>query len=272
MTASKKAEAIYDKKVKTILRFLEEGMDREEVAETLGYSTYKSMDIYLRRRHFRWDNHQGTYVPKNDSRQAENPRLEKNTASNPTIAIKVIAFLDKGYNPRDVAKKLGYQSQRELSTFMLQQGYFWDGDLGNYIPESALDFDEMDNEEEEIDFSSPLEELEKIEPLSTKTKQKPSKNEGSEYARFLPLLIFLEENRDILEELIEGYSSTDKELPKYTFQGDSTNKNIHMSILLAQELEKFSKEHRVSQRNAVEAALVDLFRKYGWEIDDILED
>lgn len=56
-------QPIFDDKVKGILKLLEEGFSREEVAEQYRYSTYRSMDSYMSRKNFVWDKRKGTYVP-----------------------------------------------------------------------------------------------------------------------------------------------------------------------------------------------------------------
>ena len=56
-------EPIYDDKVKNVIRLLTEGVNREEIAKQMGYSNYKSLDMYVRRRNFHWDSDNQNYVP-----------------------------------------------------------------------------------------------------------------------------------------------------------------------------------------------------------------
>ncbi|WP_198430812.1 hypothetical protein, partial [Rhodococcus rhodochrous] len=54
---------IYDERANAILRGLVEGKTRDELAKELGYKNYKTLDIYMRRKNFKWDRDKQNYVP-----------------------------------------------------------------------------------------------------------------------------------------------------------------------------------------------------------------
>ena len=55
-------EVEYNEKVNIVLEGLDNGETREFLTEEFGYSHWKSLDIYMRRRGFRYDGE--NYVPK----------------------------------------------------------------------------------------------------------------------------------------------------------------------------------------------------------------
>ena len=56
-------EPVFDRQVDKILGMLEDGTDRVEIAEKLGYKNPMSLDNYMRRRNFSWDSRQKNFVP-----------------------------------------------------------------------------------------------------------------------------------------------------------------------------------------------------------------
>ncbi|NBJ15558.1 MAG: hypothetical protein FNP40_08260 [Dehalobacter sp. 4CP] len=56
-------EPVFDRQINQILKMLEEGIDRADIAEKLGYQNHASLDNYMRRRNFSWDTRQKKFVP-----------------------------------------------------------------------------------------------------------------------------------------------------------------------------------------------------------------
>jgi len=54
---------IYDTRVRKIIELLK-FMTRDEAAQKLGYKNYRSLDMYMRRKNFKYDSESGQYVPK----------------------------------------------------------------------------------------------------------------------------------------------------------------------------------------------------------------
>jgi hypothetical protein len=81
--------------------------------------------------------------------------------------------------------------------------------------------------------------------------------------RFLPLLEYLEDNKDQLKHLLQTTDS--KQIPHYNFQGGNTiTKSVSMSSNLDQLIRDFAKEMGVSQRVIFEAALIQFMERYGY--------
>ncbi|GAQ25686.1 hypothetical protein [Tepidanaerobacter syntrophicus] len=53
---------IYDTRVRKIIELLK-FMTRDEAAQKLGYKNYRSLDMYMRRKNFKYDSESGQYVP-----------------------------------------------------------------------------------------------------------------------------------------------------------------------------------------------------------------
>lgn len=64
MSMPEDQKPIYDERVNYILRSLTAGVTREELAKEFKHNDYRTLDMYMRRRNFKWDREKKTYVPK----------------------------------------------------------------------------------------------------------------------------------------------------------------------------------------------------------------
>ena len=80
------------------------------------------------------------------------------------------------------------------------------------------------------------------------------------------------EKRDDLYELLAGSREHGK-IPRYALPGLVRTKAIYMSDMISKLTAEFSKEKNVTQREIVEAALVEYLQKYGFkkEIETLLK-
>lgn len=257
---SKEKESIYDDKVKRVLEGLQKGKKREELAEELGYSSYKSLDTYIRRRNFRWDSSRGTYVPISTNYEIIEIPLESNK-----VAMAVDMF-QRVLDPKEVAQKVGFKDHKDLAAFMRQQGYMWSVELANYIPDPKGKAPVIEGEKgEEVQ-----KEYTQVQEKKPSPKDQELVKQTKKVVDYLPLITFLHDNRERIEQLLEEVNK-EEQLPRYILKGESKNKNIHMNRLLSQILEVYSKKNNISQRDVVEAALVEYFRRYNFkEVDDII--
>lgn len=234
----------YDEKVKKILRGLAEGKTREELADELGNSHWKSVDMYMRRRHFTWDSSQQTYVPKIESKQQE-------VMPDSSKAGHVISLLNKdGADLRTVAERLGFKDHRELAQYMNVKGYVWDSEKANYVKQIG-----------------------KVAPLNTDGSQSSEIRKGKQQESFtvhkgwedyLPLLEMLDKHREKLLDLIVPIAEKGT-IPRFVVPGVAKTKTIQMMNTLEQLVVDFSREKNISQRELFEVALIEFFRKYGYE-------
>ena len=88
---------MYNERVNDILRGLASGKTREELADEAGNSNWKSIDMYMRRKNFTWDQRKQTYVPKEKT-------VESYQQADSSKAGHVISLLSKdGVDPRTAA-------------------------------------------------------------------------------------------------------------------------------------------------------------------------
>lgn len=123
-------QPIFDDKVKGILKLLEEGFSREEVAEQYRYSTYRSMDSYMSRKNFVWDKRKGTYIPAD----AIKASLETMTNFPSDRVRRIVMELNKeGADLKEVALKVGFENHLEMARYMKSKGFEWSQEAGNYL-------------------------------------------------------------------------------------------------------------------------------------------
>ncbi len=257
---------IFDERVNEILRGLVAGKTRDELAMELGHKSYKSLDIYMRRKHFMWDREKQNYVPAHS--RIEKQDLEVSLTSSSKVSTVISLFQKQGTDARTIARMLGFSNHRELAAYMKGKGYIWSSDAGNYV--------KVQGRIESDDYSQPV----KLGELDTGERSgltgtyplaKTTRVEGGPLERFLPLLDILEKNREkVLDLLLSGTDSG--KVPRYAVPGVFVTKSVHMTNTLDQLVREYSREKNISQRDIFAVALIEFFRRYGYEreIDTLL--
>lgn len=110
----------YDEKTTTILEQLATGKTRQEIAQTFSVH-WKSIDMHMRRRGFRWSRLDQTYLPS-----------EKVLTCSKTKSI-LQSLSSKQPNFKKIAQKHGFQTVEEMGNYMRTEGYVWNPDIQNYI-------------------------------------------------------------------------------------------------------------------------------------------
>lgn len=237
----------YNEKVEYILQELGKGRSREDLAVEYDYSNYKSLDIYLRRRGFRYDSEKENYVPDLPEEEVVVPEN-----ANSKVTLIITMFTKENADPKKIAESAGFEDHREMANYMQRQGYNWSTTQKNYRPAA----NKATEENEEHD-SGP----ENAEVLTEKEEMSQSLS----LQKFIPLLEKLQQKEEELFALVDGTS--DGTVPKYAVPGQSTTKSIYMSKSLAHFLEEFSDVKNLSQREIVEAALVQFLKQYGFKTE-----
>ncbi|KZZ85050.1 hypothetical protein [Bacillus sp. SJS] len=247
MAIQEKDKPVFDEKVQGILRSLANGKTREEIADDEGNKNWKSVDMYMRRRNFQWDGHKQTYVPKVMEKK-EWQQLDASKAG------QVISLLSKeGADLRSVAGRLGFKDHKELAIYMNSKGYAWVTDTNNYLKQMGK---VLQPEEPKI-------EKDIISPLLEETSLNDGVN-AVHIHQFLPILQLLEKHQERLSDLIIPGSQVGT-IPRYIVPGIATTKTIHMMNTIVQLVLDFSREKNITQREIFEVALIEFFRKYGYE-------
>lgn len=247
---TEQVEVQYDKRVKEILEKLEAGRSRESISEDYNYSTWKSMDVYMRRKGFRYNSEEDMYIPEVTRLDSIKDEL---LSTIPLKAERIMDKFDEGLDSRTIASEMNFNDHRELSEYMKKNNLQWDSELGNYI--EILAFSDDDDEEEVIEENLIQEKDDSLVDVSVKG--------NIDISKYIPMLELLYENKDKLSEtFIERNTST---IPSYAVPGVSKNKSIYMSDLLGRLLEDFADTKNLRQKEIVETALIEYFKKYGYD-------
>jgi hypothetical protein len=130
MTAGGRKSRSNDDKVQRILHHLEEGLSREEVAAKFQYTSYRSMDIFMSRKNYKWNKQKGNYALTSSASSPPN----MDASSQPDRVRRIITALERGgANLRDAAQKMGFSSHLEMASYMKSKGYGWSEDSNNYV-------------------------------------------------------------------------------------------------------------------------------------------
>src|SRR6056297_1541425 len=176
----------YDEKVEYILQELEKGRSREDVASEYSYKSYKSLDIYLRRRGFRYDSEKGNYVPDLPEEEVVVPEN-----ANSKVTLIITMFTKEDIGPKEIAESAGFENHREMAEYMQRQGYSWSTTQQNYV---AVENSDADRDKKDGSSSESTEVLaEKEEALQSSSLQK-----------FIPLLEKLQEKEEEIFALVDG--------------------------------------------------------------------
>ncbi|WP_088188283.1 hypothetical protein, partial [Desulfosporosinus sp. FKA] len=188
---------IKKERVDQILELLEAGQPREEIADQFGYSTWKSLDIYMRRHGFMWDSQNQIYTNSTLKATLKEPTALHGNDINPDSVAdltfnpeEVVRLFSLGIlDARDIAKRMGFSSHKEMAAYMLRRGYVWSPTTLNYISTAATQ-DKLTSDTTVAPKPSSETEPENISlnPLSG----------NNNYDKYTSLLEFLWQSRDKL--------------------------------------------------------------------------
>ncbi len=255
-------EPIYDEKVKQIIEMLK-FKTRDEVAEELSYKSWKSLDMYMRRKNFAFDSQQGQYFPRKNRVQKPDPKSYAPTK----VAAIITAFEAQGSDPRAVARQEGFADHKEMAEYMKTKGYEWNIHKNNYVKTvGRIDVPEPVGEMETKPIPEPI-----SPPVPEPTIQPTSGELPEGLGEYLPFLRYLYENRDELYQLLTD-TRDDGIIPRYALPGEVRTKSIYMSEVIAKLAAEFSKEKKVALKEVMEGALVEYLMKYGFkrEVENLL--
>lgn len=220
-----------DPKIQKTLELLESGKTKQEIADHFGHG-WSGVDMYFRRKGFRWDGK--TFVPQTEKKSSAQEET-KHLANKAGQVIRQLGQSEK--NIRQIARRNGFETVDELGEYMRSQGYHWNSEIENYEYDEAVKTEKRVSSEHEGDGTDAMDES------------------------HMELLRFLAMNRERLEVLLGEAHET---LPRYRFRGAKANKTLAFPTSLMTLLSDFSNEFNVTQRDVVEVALAEFFKKYGY--------
>ena len=229
---------VFDRQVDEILRMLEEEMDREEIAEKLGYKNPMSLDNYMRRRNFSWDSRQKMFVPAAERYSAKGRDNILPLHGTSKAALIIAQFAQDNADAKEIARQAGFASHTELAGYMKSKGYEWDSTERNYVKGSS---------------ATPAVALH-ISDIAEQAE--PGVDEALK--NILPLLKRLQSSE------CQPPVSESKSIPRYQVQGMYGTKAMRMANVLDELARRFSQERNISQREMFEVALIEFFQRYGY--------
>ncbi len=152
-------------------------------------------------------------------------------------------------------QKFGFQDFQELEQYMKSKHYKWNIALNNYEKDMRI-------------CKVPLKENQQIDSSDAVEFQPPSQQseEDDLLMQYLPLLKMLQHNEERLAELFTP-NGKGKSIPRYTIERIAKTKTVQMIHTLSNMVTEFAEEQNISQRDIFEVALIDFFRKYGYETE-----
>lgn len=233
-------EPVFDRQVNKVLALLDEGKEKEDIAEELGYSNPASLDNYMRRRNFAWESRERKFVPAAEkySGKARNNLLQLKGVSKAALVISL--FTEDGANPKDIAEQTGFTSHNEMATFMKRKKYEWDVKKNNY---TKIKKDEVENNSNVKQLNLESEALEEV---------------------LIEMLQGINELKSGTKKAVKNNTTDEaEELPRYKIEGIYKSKAFSMNSTLENMVIDFSKNRRISQKDIFEIAVVDFLLKYG---------
>lgn len=248
-SSTNKRKLSTNEKLKLILQGFEEGRTRDELAVEYGYKDYKSLDVAFRRKGYIWRNNR--YVQKVEPSRTQLTTVEEV----PERVKKILRLVEQfGDDLEIVARGAGYDDPRKMASYLASEGFFWSSEEKKYLPKG----------EGGSSVESSREEEKKVVTNAAPKVNEGETRVGSGFSKcHFELLDFLLENEEQLKELVSN--SHDKGfIPSYLVPGNLFTKSVHMSTLMDDLIKEYSNERNISQRNIIETALIEFFKKYGY--------
>ena len=226
-----------DERVKEVLKLIKNGSSRKDISKEYGYSSYRSLDQYMRRRGFHWSSEREIYEPKDSNKKDYTKDVSDSKI------LRILSKFDTKYpDPKKIAKDMNFDNYDALTQYMKDKNYRWDSQKRNYVKctssnQSNSDVDVDGDEDVDIDIG---------------------KKDINVFIKYLY------SNRSILKRVIDT-NVKGGDLPNYLITGDTSTKTIYMSTVLSDLLKGYSDEKNISQKEIVEIALVEFFKDYGYE-------
>lgn len=238
----------YDEKFFIIQEAISNGKSREEIARELGYKTWKSLDIYMRRKGMKWDPKRSIYYdPLEDMANTLG-----DIANIPhKISLVISLFSKENPDPLEIAKRAGFKDHHEMGAYMAARGYTWSYEQNNYVKsdKTTKPYTEGKNISDSIEDNADISQ--------------------SSLSKYIPILETLLENKDKLYQLIQPSLNS---IPRYVVPGINRTKSFYMSDRLSNLVSEFSRKYNISQKEIIEAALIEFLKKYSFknEVEELL--
>lgn len=244
-------------RVSQILRLLGEGKKREDIALSYHYSTWKSLDIYMRRHGFIWNPINNTYILNSTTSEASVTVHEPIQEADKIKPEEIVRLFETGFlDAREIAQKTGFTDHKAMAAYMLQHNYVWSADLKNYVNNSTEKTAEANTDS--VITDSVINEALVVQNI-------PGLNVGTAYLnieKYASLLEFLWQNREKLLRILETMK-VEEQVRIYNVKGPAKTKSLFLTDAICSLMNDFCAKHSLSQKQGYEAAIIEYLSKYG---------
>ncbi|SKC57262.1 hypothetical protein SAMN02194393_01527 [Maledivibacter halophilus] len=244
-----------------ILQKLMEGISREELAKELDHKSYRTLDMYMRRRGYKWDNYKQIYILKS---QSNIPSVHSSSTSK---VQRILSLFKADIDPKEVAKRVGLKDHRTMAAYMKSKGYIWSSEDQNYTllkgPISSGENQDSANSSQTTGENHEHNNKDYIEEKRIDASSEGNLSKLDRLNRLIPMLEMIERNKDKLTQLLA--INDGGTIPRYVVGGITITKSLCMSHSLSELVKEFSKEKNISQKEIFEVAIIEFLEKYGYE-------
>jgi hypothetical protein len=156
-----------------------------------------------------------------------------------TKVIRILTSLQNGMELKKVATIMGFADAKDLAEYMRSRGYKWASELSAYIQAGSVGSGSYSNE------------------VKSNGKEIQTIDESPQN-----LMQFLEKHK---EKLVEILTDSMPQVPRYILPGINRTKSFFINHGLEVMTKEYSVEKNVSQKDIIEVALVEFFKRYGYK-------
>lgn len=250
----------YDVREQDIINALKKGLSRIELAKQYNYASWRSLDIFMRRRNYVY--HNGNYISANEYQAQQNEPLTTGSSIKAQQIAYEFANPDTAKDPISIAKKYGFSDHLAMNTYLKSNGYIYNSTTKTYETAQHNSSHAITTPQSHSpQCSDTVPQKASISPNAAPLKNNLPSSEN-ELASFLPLLNFLADNQENLQTLLA--CQKEQQVPRYLVPGACKAKSVYMSSLLANLLNDFANSKNISIKEICEGALIEYLKKYGY--------
>jgi hypothetical protein len=204
------------------------GASREQLAKLFGHKSWKTVDMFMRRKGYSWNGDKQVYEIK--AKRPKNEDFDEEQTGSKRVR-QILKSFKEGKDAKKIASELGFKNHLALAEYMKDKEYLWNHQ------EKCYQFKGSGIGEQEA---------------STVSSGNTDKELEELFHQFLS-------NR-------EEFDGT-KNLPRYSLAGLRVAKTIQFSNRLNQLLLNFTADKNINQRECFEIAAIEMMKKYGYEAE-----
>ena len=256
----KKNEINYKERELDILKKLNNGAAREEIYAEYGYVSWRSLDGFMRRKGYVFQN--GTYQKPEKMREEMLENIKGGTSCKASLIADIFEEKRETADPIRIAEEFGFSDCREMNRYMKENVLQYKSESQKY--ERVLQENQRtDKVKEESDVEKGEQSVNQIEQSQNiMLTEMPEQRDMKQY---MPLLDFLLKHQEQLMKLMN--TSSIEQIPHYLVPGIPKVKSIYISDLLTQILDDFARSKNVTIKQICEGAVIQFLSKYGYETE-----